>query len=161
MLTDHEGGYRTCSPPRMPTTVAELWEQCWVAEDETQAVAQAERMYDLFKGQRVAVDRIEVWDEGEYAGDGELMFSAPWPEVWVEMLSTERGWDGDVLYPEWYVQPADPEQIVTTVDGRTIRMGDLTGTLTTTAPGIGSAEGFGHRAEAVLIYPEETHRVDA
>ncbi len=137
----------------MPTTVDELWGQCWIAKNEVEAVAQAERMYDLFKGRKVAVDRIEVWDEGEFAGEGELFFQEPWPEVWVDMLSTERGWDGDVLYPEWYVRSADAEQVVTTVEGRTVRMGDLTGTLTTTAPGIGTLEGFGHRTGCPLVYP--------
>lgn len=139
--------------PQMPRTVAALWRQGWVAENEDEACAQAERMYDLFHGKEVSVDRLQfLWDR-DY---DEWMFRRPWPKVRPYMLSTESGWDGDVLYPEWYVRPVNPDQVVTTwatgnwPKGRKIRLGDIDDILVTTAPGVGTAEGFYHKDSLIL-----------
>lgn len=136
----------------LPKTVAQLWRQGWVAEDENEAVRQAERMFDLFAGSPVRVDRLTFLHDGDYA---EKMFAEPWPRVVATYLSVEAGWDGDVLYPEWYVRPTNLRQVVTTHEGRRFRMADIwrenEGQLTTTAPGIGTAEGFSHKDH--LIYP--------
>lgn len=135
---------------RMPRSVAALWNQGWVAENEGEAIAQAERMYDLFRRKAVSVDRLMfLWDDEL----DEWMFRRRWPKVWVVGLSTEGGWDGDVLYPEWQVEPVNPHQVVTEwgEGGRKIRLGDIDDLITTTAPGIGTAEGFLHKDE--LIYP--------
>jgi hypothetical protein len=129
-------------------TIRELWNQGWVAENETEAIAQAERMFDLFAGKRVAVDRLMFEWDGEL---DEWMFREPWPEVWVVELSTESGWDGDVLLPEWTVRVADPDQIVTELSGKTIRLGDIEDYPTTTAPGIGTAAGFPNKES--LVFP--------
>lgn len=133
----------------MPRTVTALWRQGWVAENEDQAVAQAERMYDLFAGRAVSVDRLTFLWDGDW---DEWMFRRRWPRVWVVGLSTESGWDGEVLYPEWYVRPVDPDQVVTEwgPDARRIRLGDIDDLVTTTAPGVGTAKGFGHKTELVL-----------
>jgi hypothetical protein len=132
-------------------TMRDLWNQGWVAENGDEAVAQAERMYDLFAGRRVAVDRLTFLWEGEL---DEWMFDTPWPEVWINDLSTESGWDGDVLYPEWYVRVADPDQVATMLDGTAIRLGDVDGYMTTTGPGIGTAAGFGNKDR--LVFPPMT-----
>ncbi len=131
----------------MPTTVKDLWNTAWTAENEDEAFAQAERMFDLFVGRRVAVDRL-TFDVGETMD--EVLFSEPWPEIWVDSLSVEQGWDGDVLYAEWYVHAADPDQVVVSSGGIAYRMGDIEDDLmTTTAPGIGTEKGFGNR-EALI-----------
>lgn len=134
--------------PRMPKSVAALWRQGWVAENEDEAVAQAERMYDLFAGKAVSVDRLEFPWNGEL---DEWIFKRPWPKVWVVALSTERGWDGDVLYPEWEVRPVNSAQVVTDHRGRKIRLGDIEDLIFTTAPGVGTAKGFAHKD--ALVYP--------
>lgn len=137
----------------MPKTIEQLWEQGWVAEDENEAVRQAERMFDLFVGRPVRVDRLLFLHDDDY---DEEMFVKPWPRVVPYALDVDRGWDGDVLYPEWYVRPTNLRQVVTTQDGKRFRMADIwrenEGQLTTTAPGVGTAEGFAHKDH--LIYPE-------
>ena len=140
----------------MPTTVKELWEQGWVADNEEDAIAQAHRMFDLFYGKQVEVDRLSfLHGEEPFLNFEEEFFVEPYPLVWVVGLDTDRGWDDDVLYAEWMVREADPDQIITDSDGRKWRMGDLAECdydLRTAAPGIGTADGFDHR-DIPLIYP--------
>jgi hypothetical protein len=137
----------------MPTTIKELWNTGWVAENEEEAIAQARRMFDLFQGKEVEVDRLTLPVGDDYI---EEMFVEPWPRVYVEDLNVEGGWDGDGLYPEWDVRVVDPDQIVTTHEGKVYRMGDIAPEadacpLTSTLPGIGTAAGFFHNYR--LIYP--------
>lgn len=133
----------------MPTTIRELWDQGWVAENEDEAIAQAERMFDLFHGKTVRVDRLMFHDGDDY---DEQLFKEPWPEVLVVDLDINGGWDGDVLYAEWYVRVLDPDQALTTITGEQYRLGDIDdGTLTTTPPGIGTAKGFARKDR--LVFP--------
>lgn len=140
-------------------TTAELWMQGWVAENEDEAVSQAFRMFDLFADRPVRVDRLGFLHDDDY---DEELFAEPWPRVVPYDISVESGWDGDVLYPEWYVRPTNLRQVVTTThDGRRLRMADIwrenEGQLVTTAPGIGTAAGFHHKD--FLVYPERGSRV--
>lgn len=136
----------------MPRTIEELWNQGWVAENEDEAVQQAERMYDLFVDRAVRVDRLTMRFGDEY---DEVMFERPWPRVRVVGLSTEAGWDGEVLYAEWYVRPTNLRQRLTSIRGEPFSMrtiwADNGHDLATTAPGIGTAEGFGRKD--ALVYP--------
>ena len=133
----------------MPTTIKELWDTGWVAENEDEAVAQARRMFDLFAGKKVSVDRLSFLDGDN--GYGEVDFVEPWPEVEVDYLEI-GDWDGDVLYAEWHVYVVNPDQVVTSRRGEQYRLGDLEGPLFTTAPGIGTEAGFGNKDR--LIFPE-------
>jgi hypothetical protein len=146
----------TKAQPIMPTTMEELWGQGWVAENEEEAVAQAERMFDLFYGKAVAIDRLMfVWGEDV----DEWMFEKPWPVVWLIDLSVNSGWYGGELLPEWSVRPDDDDQVVTELGtDHTIRLGDITGWITTTAPAIGTAEGFGNKD--ALVFPQKSEDED-
>lgn len=148
---------------KLPTNHAELWQACFVAENEDEAHRQAERQYDIFRRGTVEVDRLS-WD-GPDSTYEERYFLLPLPVVRVIGLDTDSGWDGDVLYPEWEVVPENDEQLVTYTrsisrDGRaaTVQVTCLLGSLLTdyclwtTAPGIGTAKGFGD--DHWLIYPE-------
>lgn len=141
----------------LPTTIKELWATGWVASNAAEADAQAERMYDLFASRTVGVDRLRVRQaDGTY---DEELFVEPWPEVVVVGLDTNSGWDGEVLYADWSLRVANPDQLVTTEDGTSYRMGDLETEdgLFTTVPGIGTADGFGPTDR--LIYPAATDLV--
>ena len=148
-MTDHD------VTAEKPPTMRDLWNQGWVAENEPEAITQAERMFDLFAGRRVAVDRLMFTWDGEL---DEWLFREPWPEVWVLSLSTERGWDGDVLLPEWDVRAAEPDQIVIELGGKAIRMSDIEDDLITTAPGIGTEAGFPNKEG--LIFPTADDRCE-
>lgn len=137
----------------MPKTIEQLWQQGWVAENQDEAVRQAVRMFNLFAGRPVRVDRLLFrHNDGDY---DEELFAKPWPRVVAYYLSVEARWDGDVLYPEWYVRPTNLRQVLITHDGNRFRMADIwrenEGELTTTAPGVGTAKGFSHKDS--LVYP--------
>lgn len=143
-------------PVKMPTTVSELWDTGWVADNEDEADTQAGRMFDLFAGKEIEVDRLTLRFGDDY---DEILFRQPWPRVYLDSYNTDQGWDGESLYPEWHVHPVFDGQIVTDSEGIRCRMGDLADSLydlgddlRSTAPGIGTAEGFSHRT-IPLIYP--------
>jgi hypothetical protein len=163
----------TTESTAMTTTMTELWSQGWVAGNEEQASHQAFRMFDLFNGREVEVDRLDFpWGEwhDHYGWCEERLLIEPYPLV-IPYDCEPNEWDGEVLYAMWSVRPAKPGQII--IFEERVRKGGEWETVTkrvsldylvnrrwawpirTTAPGIGTADGFGHKDGLVLPEPCE------
>lgn len=151
----------------MPTSMDELWAQGWVADNEDQATHQAFRMFDLFHDKVIEVDRLEFQWGGEHGVCDEVYLERPYPKV-VPYECEPGEWEGDVLYAMWSVRPAEPGQVITyehlhRKNGEWKRAAKRVSLdyldnrrwaypLRTTAPGIGTADGFCHKG--ILVPPE-------
>lgn len=139
---------------RAQRTTDDLWNRCYVAENEEEAYRQAARQFADFEGKLIVVHSItgrsaEDADYGEYDFGPHDRFLA---RV-VGSYDTDGGWDGDVLYPDWKLRPVDPDAKVVPRDLDELRLADLI-EWWYVAPGVGSREGFGEKDESVIIEPE-------
>lgn len=132
-------------------TEREVWAPCYVAETEDEAIAQAQVQFRQVDGRLFRVTRFtgqignEGWQEWDIKGRGVVV------RVWD--LFSDAEWDGDTMYPEWRVR-FQGRKYATTIEGDRLRLSDIDYP-GYTAPGIGTAEGFGHHEQGRLIWPEK------
>lgn len=132
-----------------PTTIEDLWNVCFVANNETEALNQAWRQYAPFHDKVIMVSTFT----GQTRETGWTEFDLTEPACFrVFGLRDDTEWDNDNMIPEWDLRPLDPDLVVLDLDGKTYRLGDIDYPAYY-APGIGTAEGFGHR-DRPLLYPE-------
>lgn len=130
----------------------ELWNRCYVASTLEEACAQAHRQFADFADATIIAHTLCGYVPGGDDWDHDIDFRRGGVEVKILGRLDNDDWDGDTLYPEWSVEPVDPDQIVYDDRGRRIRLGDIR-EVAFTAPGIGTAEGFAHQDPDALVYP--------
>lgn len=147
-----------------PISLRPLWDVCFVANDEGDAMTQARKQIEPYIGKVVLVDRMNQWGPTgwEQTGESELDLwfgTSPVPVKVICLESDECMWDeGDgSMIPMWRVEAIADGQVVVESDvrhePRTITL-NTCDDLTTDAPAVGTAEGFNvHERE--LIAPDQ------
>lgn len=133
--------------------INDVYRYGYVASNEQEGVVQARRQVAAFLERPVVFDYVIAgltadWDDRESftSMPGEIIVAR------VDLLDVDRGWEDDeVLYPDWVLSAADPDQTVIHQEtGTQYRLGDLYD-LTFQPPGVGTRAG--HPRDVTLIEP--------
>lgn len=135
--------------PEIPTTIEELWDVAFVAENEDQAREQMYRQFEPFDGKVIAVRHLFGKID-----DGLTEIDLREPAQFIVVGMWDVYWEADCLIPEWKLRPVDPDAAVETARDQVVRLGDIED-VSYFAPGIGTQAGFGKdKARFILPLPD-------
>lgn len=128
-------------------TIKELWDVCFVANNEDEAWRQAHRQIEPFLGTVIEVAEVFATLPN---GDRDVIDLGVPVRFRVLSLYDDVDWENGEMIPEWNLVPIDADQVVT-VRGVALRIGDLVDSVWF-APGLGTEAGFA--SARPMIQPE-------